>query len=161
MPAYIGRSRRIKDALVQILHGITYDTGAGAEPAFAQVADNTHDEFTSYPAVRVLPNVLVSTTAAFAQKDHAVTFAVITSLPLNNPDDIESATYNHMYDLADLITDTLEAADYDDLLTDIDPQVSNVVMEVNQGRWYVAEGGTGSLLLCNIEVQVTYAKDVN
>ncbi|MEC5150872.1 hypothetical protein [Cryobacterium sp. GrIS_2_6] len=160
MSAYKGKNRRIKDALVAILSGITYDTGAGAEPAFVSVLDNTKDEFEGYPAVRVLPNTIASTTSSNSSKDHVVSFAVIMHFPLNSPSEIESDIYNRMYDLTDLIIDTTEHSDYIGKLSTIDPLIQNWMMDVTSVRWHIASGKSGSLLLCNMNIDISYSKDV-
>ncbi len=161
MAAYRGNSRKIKDALITILQGITYDTGGGAEPAFVQVLDNTKDEFEGYPSVRVLPNTLSSVTADSESRDHTVAFAVIMHFPLSSPTDVESATYNHMYDLSDLIMDTAEHADYIGQLSTIDPTFINWLMNVTQVRWYISPNAKpGPILLCNINIEVSYAKSL-
>jgi hypothetical protein len=156
--AYKGMNRKIKDAVVTMLTGITYDTGSGAEPAFVSVLDNTKDEFEGYPSVRVLPNDIASVTAMNAEKDHTVSFAVIMHFPLNSPADVESDTYNHMYDLTDLIVDTSEHGDYIGQLSTIDPTIQNWMMEVKSARWYIATGKSGALLLCNVNITVSYSR---
>jgi hypothetical protein len=160
MASYKGKNRRIKDGLVQILQGITYDTGAGPEPAFVSVLDNTKDEFEGFPAVVVLPNTISSMTATNAEKDHTVSFAVIMHFPLSSPDVVESDTYNHMYDLTDLIIDTTEHADYIGKLSQIDSTIQNWVMDVKQARWYVGQSKSGALLICNVNVEISYSRDV-
>jgi hypothetical protein len=165
MTAYKGNSRKIKDGLIQILQGITYgdpDPLTGVlQPAFVQVMDNTKDEFEGYPSVRVLPNVLTSATADNIDVDHTVSFAVIMHFPLSSPTNVESATYNQMYDLTDLIIDTTEHADYIGKLSTIDPTFTNWIMSVKQATWRVASGKTGAMLLCNVNVEVSYSKSVN
>ncbi|WP_427007195.1 hypothetical protein [Pseudarthrobacter sp. H2] len=158
MSIYKGMNRKIKDAVVTMLSGITYDTGAGAEPAFVNVLDNTKDEFDGYPSVRLLPNGMTSTTATSDEKDHTVSFAAIMHFPLNSPTDVESATYNHMYDLTDLIVDTTEHGDHINQLSAIDPTIANWIMNVTQVRWFIANGKSGALLLCNINIEVSYSK---
>lgn len=158
--AYKGNNRKIKDALISMLQGITYDTGSGPEPAFVNVLDNTKYEFEGYPSVLVLPNTLASTTAQSAQMDHTVSFATIMHFSLSDPATIETATYNQMYDLTDLIVDTVEHGDYIGQLSTIDPTITNWRMDVKQARWYVATGKIGALLLCNVDIEVTYSKDV-
>ena len=160
MTAYKGNNRRIKDALITILSGISYDTGAGPEPAFVNVLDNTKDEFEGYPSVRVLPNNIISTTITNVEKDHVVSFAVIMHFPLNSPYEVESTVYNRMYDLTDLIIDTTEHADYVGQLTKNDPLIQNWMMNVTSVRWHIANGKSGSLLLCNMNIDISYSKDV-
>jgi hypothetical protein len=160
MTAYKGRNRRIKDALVTILQGITYDAGSGAEPAFVSVLDNTKDEFEGYPAVRVLPNNLASVTGSTYQRDHTVSYAVIMHFPLEDPNNIESQLYNQLSDLSELIVNVMEQADKSATLSSIDPVIQDWKIDVKSARWYVAAGKAGSLLLSNIDIEVTYSQDL-
>lgn len=160
MTAYKGNNRRIKDALVTVLQGVTYDTGSGGEPAFVNVLDNTKDEFEGYPSVRLLPNDITSITGSSTQKDHTVSFAALMHFPLEDPANIESDVYNQMYDLTDLIVDTVEHGDYVGQLSAIDPAINNWKMEVSQATWQVVTGKIGSFLLCNVNINTTYSKDV-
>lgn len=162
MTAYKGRNRRIKDALVTILTGINYDPGGtGAEPAFVSVLDNTKDKFEGYPAVTILPNNLGSATGSNTEKEHTVDFAIFTHLPVEDSNTVESALYNQMYDLTDLIIDTLEHADFINTLGTADPTIQNLKMEVPQTRWFIAQGKSGGLLIVNVDVQITYSIDVH
>lgn len=151
-----GMSRRIRDAVIEILKTIEYK----GEPAFVSVLDNTKDSFNGYPALRVLPDNLATVTSQTAEKDHTVSFAAIMHFPLESPTDIESKTYNSMLDLTDLIVDVLEKADHRDEISEIDPTVVNWRMDVTQAPWSVATGKAGSLLLCEIGIAVTYSKTV-
>jgi hypothetical protein len=160
MTAFKGKNRRIKDALVTILQGITYDAGSGAEPAFVSVLDNTKDEFNGYPAVRVLPNNLSSVTGSTFQRDHTVSYAVIMHFPLEDPSNIESNLYNQLSDLSELIVNTMEQADKSATLSAIDPQIQDWKIDVKSARWYVASGKAGALLLSNVDIEVTYSQDL-
>lgn len=155
-----GLNRRIKDALVTILSGMTYDAGAGAEPAFANVVDNTHNDFEGSPIARVLPSDYTSVTGSNVQRDHTVTYSVILSWALEDPRDIEANLYNQMYDLTDLIVNTLQSDDYSGELTSLDPKIQDWMMNVNQATWRIGAGKTGALLLCEIKVAVTYSQDI-
>lgn len=154
-------NRRIKDGIVGVLQGITYDTGSGPEPAFVSVLDNTKDEFQGYPSVRVLPNDFNSEPGEMSQRDHTPSFTLILHLPLESASEIESATYDQMYDLTDLIVDALEHADYEGTLNGESLTHNTWRLVVPQVSWFVATGKAGALLLCNIDVEVSYSKNVN
>lgn len=160
MSAYKGMNRKLKDALITIISAITYDTGSGAEPAFTAVLDNTKDEFKGYPAVRVLPDNLASVTGSNVQKDHTVAMAAIVHWPLQDPTNIESDLYNHMYDITDLLVDTIEHADNSGQLAQIDPTITNWKMDVKRANWTVASGKAGAFLLLNVAIEFCYSKDV-
>lgn len=155
-------NRHIKDALVTVLQGIKYDPlgNGNNEAAFVSVLDNTKDDFEGYPAVTVLPNNLGSVTGSSSQKDHTVAFAVFMHLPIEDPSNVESALYNQMYDLTDLIVNTVEHNDYIGTLSQIDSTIQNWIMEVKKARWYVGKGKSGALLIVNVDVEITYSKDV-
>lgn len=160
MTSYKGMNRRLKDALVTILSAVQYDAGGGPENAFAQVIDNTHDEFEQSPTLRILPNRLASITGSDTQKDHTVSLSAIMDFPLQDPANIESTTYNQMYDLVDLVVDTIEHADYIGQLSEIDPLIKNWKMDVTQATLSLAGTKEGAALLCNINIELTYSKDV-
>src|SRR3712207_5800168 len=105
MAAYNGVTKRIKNAVVTVLSGITLDTGTGSEPAFAQVLDNTVGEFDGYPSVRVLPGDLDNQNGAWSVQDRGTAFIVRVHEQLEDTPEAESATYDRMYDLTDLIID--------------------------------------------------------
>jgi hypothetical protein len=151
-----GLNRRIKDALVSILSGLTY----GGEPAFVSVLDNTHAEFSGSPVARVLPDGYKSVTGSNYQKDHTVSFSIIISWPLEDPSDVEADLYNAMYDLTDVVVNALELGDHAGQLTTVDPTIQDWKMDVTKAAWRLAAGKTGALLLDEIIVEVTYSQDV-
>jgi hypothetical protein len=155
------RTRRIKDALISILEGIQYDVGNGPEPAFSAVLDNTHNDVEGSPVARVLPGrgIKVST-GSNTQKDYQVPFSVIISWPLEDPSDIEQSLYDRMYDITDLILEKVAAEDYIGELSTIDPQIINWRMDVSGTNWRLAAGRGGALLLCEVQIEVTYSQDV-
>lgn len=162
MVVYKGMSRKLKDAVVTILAGIQYDAGSGVESAFVDVLDSTKDAFNGYPAVRVLPNNLGSQTGTNTERDHTVSLAIILHLELEDPNNVESAIYDQMYDLTDLIVDTLQSADFSRQLETIDPTITSFFkLEVNNSDWRVASGKTGGMLFANITCDITYSKDVS
>jgi hypothetical protein len=151
-----GMNRMIKDALVTILTGLTY----GGETAFANVTDNTHNDFEGSPIARVLPGGYQSVTGSNVQRDHTVSYSIILSWPLENPSDVEADLYNQMYDLTDLIVDTLQHDDYIQKLSTINPLITNWLLDANRATWRIAAGKIGALLLCEINVMVSYSKDI-
>lgn len=149
-----GMSRRIKDALVAILSGLEYQ----GETAFVSVLDNTRGEFDGYPSLRVLPGELSSESSDSADMDHTVEYAAIMHFKLQTTDEIESETYDRMYDYTDLIMNTLEQADTRRTLSEIDPDIQSWMLSVPNARWFVGQSASGALLLCNVVVQVSYSQ---
>lgn len=152
-----GNARKFRDAVISILQSIQY----GGEPAFVQVLDNTVGEFEGYPSVRVLPNNLTSEVDDTRSFRHTVSFAVIMHFPIGAPDAVESDQYDRLLDLTDLIQDQLEHSDHIDQLSTIDPTVADFYMEVPSTTWHVADGANGSLLLCNLTVNISYLKSAS
>lgn len=161
MTAYKGASRKIKDGLVQILQGITYDTGAGAEPAFTSVISSSTDQFEGSPVAMVLPSALDSQTAASAQFDHTNAFSVWIFLSITDPASVEDAVYSQMLDLVDLVVDTTEHDDYIGRLSQIDPTFQNWIMNVSHTRIYTAAGKGGAYLVADMSITISYSKDVD
>lgn len=151
-----GMNRKIKDALVTILTGLTY----GGEPAFVSVLDNTHSEFAGSPVARVLPDGYRSVTGSNYQKDHMVSFSVIISWPIEDPSNIEADLYNAMYDLTDVVVNALELGDHAGRLSAIDPTIQDWKLDVTRANWRLAAGKTGALLLDEIIVEITYSQDI-
>ncbi|MEA9986253.1 hypothetical protein [Subtercola sp. RTI3] len=155
-----GLNRRIKDALVTILSSLQYDAGSGAEDAFVDVVDNTRDAFEGSPIARVLPDGFASTPGSNSQNDHTPKFDVIVSWPLEDPSDVESALYDQLYDITDLIVNKVEHDDWVDELTQIDPNIQNWIMDIGKVSWRIASGKSGALLLLEIVIGITYSQDL-
>ena len=160
MPGYNGRSKRIKNALMSILSDIEYDAGSGSEPAFTQVVDNTSTEFESYSSLRVLPGDLDTNKASVAENDRTVSYVVYVHLPLEAKPVSESATYDKMYDLTDLIIDRLDVGDYDNALNTSDPTVGTHFLDAERGDWIVNTSKGGAILICQVNVNVRYSIDL-
>lgn len=154
-----GLNRRIKDAIVTMLTGLEYDAGNGPDKAFQNVIDNTHDDFDAQPIARVLPDGFTSSTAQSYQTDHKVSFSVIVTWALQDPRDVESDLYNAMYDITDLVADLIESGDYQGALSGIDPTIQSWMMNFNKANWKVATGKVGAVLLCEMNISVTYSQD--
>jgi hypothetical protein len=85
---------------------------------------------------------------------------VIISWPLEDPSNVEKDLYNSMYDLTDVIVNALEHDDHIGQLSVIDPTIQDWMMNVNSAKWHAAVGKTGALLICDINVAVSYSQDV-
>lgn len=161
MAAYSGVSKRFKDALVGILSAIDYDGGNGAEPAFVSVVDNTKDEYDAYPVLRVLPGHIDDQKGATGQNDRTVNFMLIGHLPLEDVATVPSVTFDQMYNLTDLIIDQLDNADFDNQLQTIDPSIPTFLLNVTRGDWTTEPTKAGAQLTWNIDVEVSYSKDLS
>src|SRR5688500_15917120 len=133
MPAYNGKSKRIKNALKTLLGGIQYDIGSGNEPAFVSVLDNTTGEFDGYPSLRVLPGDLDTEKASVAENERTTAYVIYVHLPLESKPATEAATYDKMYDLTDLILDCLDEGDYDNSLSAIDSTIGVQFLDAQRG----------------------------
>src|SRR3712207_6284441 len=145
MAAYKGQSRRIKDALKQILSEVTYDTGSGSEPAFQDVKGSTQGEFDGYPSARVLPGDVEDEKGAMGQNDHGPSYIVRLYVNREADSDLdEEALIDQMYDLTDLVIDELDRADYNDALKNKDPEIRDYIMTSSEGAWSVFESSAGT-----------------
>src|SRR4051794_34936536 len=117
MARYDGVSKRTKNALKAIMEAITYDTGAGAEPAFVQVVGSTEGVFDAYPVLRIFPGRLDTQKASVDENERTLVFTLRVLLPLEETAQASSATYDYMYDLTDIILDTLDKGDFHGALT--------------------------------------------
>jgi len=160
--AYNGQAKRIKNALKTVLTGITYDTGSGPEPAFLAVLDNTKGEFDGYPIVRLLPGDVTTTKGSVAENDRVVNLVARVHLLLENKPETESATYDWMYNLTDLILDTLDVGDYTDALHNADPTLTNLLkMDATRGDWTIAESNAASVIMCDVNIAIYYFKSLS
>lgn len=160
MPAYKAKSRKIRDALVTILQGLTYDAGGGAEPAFALVTGDPSLEFQQEPFALVFPAPILSTKAATGQNDREVQFSLLVLLNMEGGGRTQNSTYNYMYDLTELIMDALDKGDFHDVLNTADPTLGTWLMDSSRGTFLPAETKSGAALLCTIDVSVTYSLDL-
>jgi hypothetical protein len=158
MSAYNGMSKRIKNALKTVLTGITYDTGSSSEAAFVSVKGSTKGEFDGYPAVRVLPGDVTTDKASVAENDRGVAFIVRVHLLMENKPESEEDTYDWMYDLTDLILDTLDIGDYTGVLNSVDNTLDTLMLNATRGDWMVAETNAAAVLLCDVNLNVRYSK---
>ncbi len=112
MAAYSGMSRRVKNALKALLAQIKYDSGSGEQDAFVSVLGSTEGQFEGYPALRILPGDVTTEKTDTAVNDRTLVYVLRVHLPLEDTAEASEATYDHMYDLTDLIIDTLDRGDY-------------------------------------------------
>lgn len=153
----MGKSRSIKDALVQVLSEIQN----GDEPAFVEVTDSTSKDFEGHPSVRVLPNYIENNKGSMSQNDRDVWFQVVVHLKLEDVTKVQSETIDQMYDLTDLIMDTLDEADFNNTLAEKDRTIGTYMMDADRADWDVVESKGGALLMLVIGVQVSYSKDLD
>ncbi len=160
MAAYNGMSKRVKNALKALLAGIDYDTGSGNEDAFTSILGSTEGQFDGYPAVRVLPGDVTTEKADTGVNDRGLNYILRVHLPLEDTAEASEATYDHMYDLTDLMIDTLDRGDYTGALEDIEPDFGTWILNATRGDWYVTESEAGAVLMCDVNVEVKYSKDL-
>ena len=159
MAQYNGISKRTKNALIAIMSAVTYDAGSGAQPAFQDVIGTTEGEFDGYPILRVLPGELRTEKAATAENERTLVFILRTVLPLEETTEASSAAYDKMYDLTDIILDTLDHGDYQGILTDTDPTLPTWMLNATRSDWIVAPTPAGVMLVCDVNVEVRYLKE--
>lgn len=157
MVAYSGRSKRIKNALKQVVSAIQYDAGSGAENLYQEVTDTTADQFDGYPVLQILPGDYTTEKAAFNQNDRSVNLVLRTHLRIETQ---TAATYDKMYDMTDLLLDALDQADDDNSLNTIDATLGTWILNAIRGDWSVVDSAQGSILLCDVNVEVKYSKDL-
>jgi hypothetical protein len=156
-----GKSRQIRDALVTLVSGLTYE----GEPAFVSVKDSTNGEFDGFPSLRVLPDPqggLENENVAMSQQDRTVALALLGHIESkdDNPEvDVESKAISQMLDLTDLIIDAIDEEDFTNAL-DIETDTGTYVMTAQLGEWNWADSSAGVLLLFLVHVKVAYSKNL-
>ena len=144
-------SRSIKDQLITIIQGITYE----GEPAFTEVRGHPRGEFDSYPSVSILPGEQLSTKWEQGANNRNPMYIVRTQLKATN----EGTEFDYMYDLTDLIIDTLDTADYNGEISLDALGVHALILNTTRADWFEADSQAGPLLMCDINVGVEYSKD--
>lgn len=148
----MARTRAIKDALITVLEGVEYK----GEQAFTKVVGHTEGEFDDYPSIRILPGDQTAEKSTMSQDERTIRFIVRTHVELDGGNG-----FDYMYDLTDLILDTVNEADFADRLKDINPEIPTYMMEADRGDWFDAETQAGPVLMCDVNVEVRYSKDLN
>jgi hypothetical protein len=157
MAAYNGQSKKIKNALKAILTAIQYDGGGGSETAM-YVLDSSHGKAEGYPVLRLLPADVDDNKAAVFENERTVNFLLIVELPMEVSPETEAATYDKMYDLTDLIIDTLDVGDATSALHAQDSTLNTYLLAATRGDWYAVAENDGIKLVCDINVAVKYSK---
>ncbi|WP_241473767.1 hypothetical protein [Mycolicibacterium neoaurum] len=154
----MGKVKAIKNALVETIKDLQYE---GA-PAFTNVTDDTSSDFDSYPVARVLPapDLMTNEKGAMSQNDRTVRFNVVVHAPLEDPTKIQSNVIDHMTDLADLLIDTFDIADYTDVLKAHDETLGVYIMSVPTVTLDPVDSKGSALLMLVATVEVEYSKDL-
>lgn len=147
------KTKSIKDAMVSILSAIELDD----EPAFVAVKDHPRGEFDEWPSVRVLPADQPNEKGSMGQNDRTPTFMVRTYVPATN----EGTEFDQMYVLTDLILDALDEADFNNSLNEIDQTIGSYMLNATRASWFDSDSQAGPILICDINVEVTYSKDLS
>lgn len=153
----------MKDALVSLLQGITYDAGGGAEPAFANVTDNNVGAFEGDPNVQVLPGALTVDLPTTGQADKTPAYIIRLRVPMEDNNISQSTAFNQMYDLTDLIIDAITQADHDGtLVTAVGalPGINMLNVTATRGDWIDMTSFGGAELICDVNVENYYSRDL-
>jgi hypothetical protein len=160
MSAYKSKARKLRDALVTVIAGIQYDTGSGPSQAFQLVTGDPSAAFNQEPYALIYPAPINSTKGATGQQDRNVTFQIIVLLEMENEARTQSQTYNYMYDLTELVLDSLDSGDFHDVLNTADPTLGTWLMDASRGTFVPATVPSGTVLLCTIDVAISYSIDL-
>jgi hypothetical protein len=147
----MSKSKAIKNALVEILSNCELN----GEPAFTDVKGHPRGEFDGYPSVRVLPGDQSNRKASQGQNDRTPAYVVRTHVPIQD----DGSEIDYIYDLTDLILDTLDTADFENQLNELDPTIGTFILTADRGDWLPVETPTGVVQACDINVEVSYSKD--
>ena len=147
----MAQSKSIKNALVTLLSGLQL----AGETAFTEVKGYSAGEFDGYPSARVLPGDQTTEKAAIGQNDRTVSLIVRTHVMATD----DGTDIDYLYDLTDLIIDSLDAADFDNELNIIDPTIQTHMLDATRGDWSMDDFGAGPVLLCDVNVDVKYSKN--
>jgi hypothetical protein len=157
MTVQAGITRQLKDALVAILQTVQY----GGEPAFVSVLDNTHDEFSGFPAALVLPDKITSVPMGLGgQMEHTAAFEFVTHIPVASPSDVEQTQYNTMYDLTDLLQNAIESGFFTNALSQQIAGFASYNMTCKQAVIRPVQSKIGPILLSRLNIEITYSQDV-
>ena len=160
MSAYNSMNKRIKNALVLLATSIQYDVGQGLEPAFTQVLDNNRQVFDGWPNVSVLPGKLQVQRDTTHQADKIPSYILRIRIPMEDSNISQSAAYSYMYDLTDLLIDAFLMADNQQSLTDSQGLIAITMMDTSLGDWLEVPSSQGSVLICDVNIAITYSKNL-
>lgn len=140
-----------------LLGGLQY----GGETAFVDVIDTTADEFKGFQVLRVLPGHLDNEKSMMSASDRTVNYMLIGHLRLEDTNVVPTEKFDQLYDLTDLIVDALDEWDVGNTLNLTDPDLSSWIMSTSRGDWMLETlPGVGAVLTWNIDLQVSYSKDL-
>ena len=142
-------SKAIKNALVTLLDGLEL----GGEPAFIDVKGYPTSMFDGMPSVFVMPADQTTEKAAVSQNDRTVAFVITTHVA----EKTDGSDYDYLYDLTDLIINALDNADYDDTFS---ATLGTYLLNASRGDWYKADTQAGPALIVDINVAISYSKDL-
>jgi hypothetical protein len=146
----MGKSRAIKDALLTTLQNMG-STSDGTK--LVSVLDNTRGAFEGYPAAQLLPMRLDNSVLANHQQERTSNYVLLVHIPMEDTPETEQTAYNTMYDIVDLVTDTLDTASFD-------LGVGVLLLETTLADYQVATMKNGVTLLVRIDIKAMYTKDV-
>lgn len=146
----MGKMKDIKNAIVTQLENMG-STADGTK--LKSVKDNTRGTFEGYPAAEVLPSQQSNDVETNVQQLRTPQYAVLLHIPMEDTPESESAAYDTMYDLVDLIMDTFDTASYD-------LGVGTLLFETTLADYQVATLKNGVTLLVRVDVRAKYTKDV-
>lgn len=168
MAAYNGLNKRFKNAIMGLLGSLTYDIGNGSGAAFVTVTGDATTEFNSYPIVRVLPGEMDTQKASVAENERTLAYDCYVHLPLENRPQhtvngsqvamSESDIIDWMYDLTDIIIDSLDEGDFHNVLSTYDATLPSYFLEAQKGDWKVKGSKGGALLQCVVSLHIRYSK---
>jgi hypothetical protein len=156
MSAYLGPTNAIKYALVDLLTAVTYDSGSGAEPAFAVVTADPNQEFQEEPYCLVWRGRSSSEVVTVGQNDRTVRFSIIIVLSLENGQRTQLQTSDYMDNLTDLAQTALDAGDFTDALSGYETTINTYIMTAESSEPVIGESKGGAILINTIDVAVKF-----
>lgn len=157
MAAYKGLSRRYKDALKSYLATIQLDGGSGPENAFYAVLDTPKGQFDGYPTLMVMPGSLDDEKASVRQTTRTLNL-ILRTYVLLEADKPQANAYDQLYDLTDLLLDTLDQGDINDSLKTYDATLTNWMLNASRGEWAAEQTPAGVVITADVNVEIRYTK---
>lgn len=156
MSAYASPTLAIRNGLVSILSAMTYDTGNGAEPAFALATADPRAQTNQDPYCIVWNVGGVEAQEGVGYDDRTSKFVVSIVLQLESTDRTQIQTADYMTNLVDLTLSTLARADFTDALSGYEQVVHSYIVEPGEFKTDIYESKAGSLLITEINVSVRW-----
>ncbi len=156
MQPYKSKSRRIRDALVSRIAGIQLN----GESAFETATADPSVAFDKEPYALVFPAPSTDEKSQIGQQDRTVAFAVIILLKMEGTTRTQLETYDYMYDLTELVLDQLDEDDFQDALNQEEDSLGTWILNATRSSFTPAEAKGGAALLCTIDVEVSYSKNL-